>query len=238
MSKLITVNFNNIKFEDYNAYVSSDFTLPGSELDVQCLEVPGRDGDVILSSNRYKSISWSLPVYFMGKYNESLSKAMQLRTLLTASPKFFNLKISKFPNWTFKAACVGPIDISHSTSDLTAEIPFNFMPYAYLESQKITVNANSPQIITNIGTLPSKPLCKITGSGPCTITCGNSVMKFTGLDNGLLVDSENESCTNLNGTKSMFSLMNSDFLEIGTGKQQISISNGTVEIEPRWVVRI
>ena len=64
--------FNDLKSTDFNMYINAEYETASSVPDYQTVEVPGRDGDLIIPNDRYKSFVQELPIIYLGKYKETM----------------------------------------------------------------------------------------------------------------------------------------------------------------------
>ncbi|MCI1632371.1 MAG: hypothetical protein LKI22_00130 [Liquorilactobacillus nagelii] len=77
-----TFDFNGHNSKEFNMYINAEINISSSQPDYSTIEVPGRDGDLILPNNRYKSFSQAVPVIFLGGYKDTMSKIEQVRRWL------------------------------------------------------------------------------------------------------------------------------------------------------------
>ena len=57
--------FNGVSSTTHGLRVTSDYIISSTGSDVETVAVPGRDGDLLISKNRLKSVTIELPVpYF------------------------------------------------------------------------------------------------------------------------------------------------------------------------------
>ncbi|MFT8869545.1 hypothetical protein [Liquorilactobacillus nagelii] len=234
-----TFDFNGHNSEEFSMYINVELTLSSSQPDYSTVEVPGRDGDLILPNNRYKSFSQTIPVIFLGGYNGTMSKIEQVRRWLLSDTEFHNFKLSSDSGYTYRAAYLGNFEVKKATDGLSADLNFEMMPYKYLNSGLDSQTLSSDTTLTNSGNIPALPLLKITGSGDIKVTLDNQTVSLKGIDTGIILDCESQLCTSLDGTRTQFDKLYSDFPSLPVGSTKISWP-GTVskfEITPRWKVR-
>lgn len=220
-------------------YINAEMTISSSQPDYQIVEVPGRDGDLILPNDRYKSFAQTVPVIFLGKYNDTMSKIEKARRWLLSDTIFHDFKLSSDTGYTYRAAYLGNFEIKKTADELSADLNFEMMPCKYIDSSLSNQAIVSGTTLTNSGNIVALPLIKITGSGNITVTLGNQALSLKGVDTGVVLDCESQLCTSLDGTRTQFDKLYSDFPKLPVGSTKISWS-GTVskfEIIPRWKVR-
>lgn len=234
-----TFTFNSHNSEEFNMYINAEQTISSSQPDYSTIEVPGRDGDLILPNNRYKSFSQTVSVIFLGGYNDTMSKIEQARRWLLSDTEFHDFKLSSDSGYTYRAAYLGNFEVKKTADGLSADLNFEMMPYKYLNSGLNGQTISSGTVLTNSGNIPALPLLKITGSGDITVILGSQTVSLKGVDTGIILDCESQLCTSLDGTRTQFDKLYSDFPNLPFGSTKISWS-GTVsnfEITPRWKVR-
>ena len=118
-------------------------------------------------------------------------------------------------------------------------VTFDCQPFLYHRSvEDITLDGN-PDTVTNPGTYKSAPKIKITGTGDVTLTIGTQIVLITGMEGGVIIDSELGDCFDLTKTRllnSQVTLMDDEFPTLQPGANIISWT-GTVTkitITPRW----
>jgi predicted phage tail component-like protein len=234
-----TFDFNGNNSKEFNMYINAELTLSSSQPDYSTIEVPGRDGDLILPNNRYKSFSQTVSVIFLGGYNDTMSKIEQVRRWLLSDTEFHDFKLSSDPDYTYRAAYLGNFEIKKATDELSADLSFEMMPYKYLNSGLGSQTISSGTTLTNSGSIPALPLLKITCSGDITVSLGSQTLSLKGVDTGIILDCESQLCTSLDGTRTQFDKLYSDFPNLPVGNTKISWSGAVsdFEIAPRWKVR-
>lgn len=234
-----TFDFNGHNSKEFNMYINAEINISSSQPDYSTIEVPGRDGDLILPNNRYKSFSQAVPVIFLGGYKDTMSKIEQVRRWLLSDTGFHDFKLSSDSGYTYRAAYLGNFEVKKATDELSADLSFEMMPYKYLNGGLKSQTISSGTTLTNSGSIPALPLFKITGSGDITVTLGNQMVSLKGVDTGIILDCDSQLCTSLDGTRTQFDKLYSNFPNLPVGNTKISWS-GTVsdfEITPRWKVR-
>lgn len=232
--------FNGLKSTDFNMYVNAEYEIASSVPDYQTVEVPGRDGDLIIPNNRYKSFVQELPIIYLGKYKETMRKINQARQIMLADSNWHDFLFSFDSDYIYRASFLGEFRVKKSSTYLTQTLSFNMMPYKYDKSGQSYQTITNGQKLNNKGTIPAKPIIKITGSGDCTMQIGNKSVSFKDIDGGIIMDSDSQLCTNLSGKRTQFDKMYGDFIEIATGNQTVKITGNNItktEILPRWAVR-
>ena len=119
-------------------------------------------------------------------------------------------------------------------------VTFDCQPFLYHRGvEDITLDGN-PDTVTNPGTYKSAPKIKIVGTGDVTLTIGTQIVLITGMEGGVIIDSELGDCFNLTESALLndkVSLLDDDFPTLAPGANIISWT-GTgvtgITITPRW----
>lgn len=233
--------FNDLKSTDFNMYINAEYEITSSTSDYQIVEVPGRDGDLIIPNDRYKSFVQELPIIYLGKYKETMQKIDQARQIMLGDSKWHDFLFSFDPGYIYRAAYLSSFPIKKTATDITQTLQFEMMPYKYLISGNNLIELHDGVQLKKEGTLNAKPLITVVGNGDISIAIGNSKLNLKGIDGGLIMDSEAQTCTDLTGTRTQFDKMYGNFIQVlGASKNKDVVITGDVqkvEMIPRWAVR-
>jgi predicted phage tail component-like protein len=154
------------------------------EKKVQEIEIQGRDGDLTIDENSYKPV-----VVTMTCTLSDMSRIEDVKAWLDGYGNItFNWQSSRYYNAKF----INKIDISQSLESL-GEFPliFKIQPFAYATiNPLITLTVGGS--VTNPGTVNSKPLIKVYGTGSINLTINGktiyltSVVSYVAVDSGLM----------------------------------------------------
>ena len=128
-------------------------------------------------------------------------------------------------------------------------VTFTCQPFAHMWPEPLPMTFTSPSgRLLNQGTAPALPRVEIVGSGDFSVGIGKQVVYFSGVEGGIIVDSELGDALTLDGAAVANERMDGELFEIQPGDnavywQEGGISNdgteasGRVEkviITPRW----
>ncbi|XRJ96587.1 distal tail protein Dit [Latilactobacillus sakei] len=232
-------NFLNQKSTDFNLVILSDQTLGSASYDDSDIEIPGRDGYLTITKNRLKAVDWTFKCKILN--SEPIEQVRtEISNWLLGQAGWHPLTWSQEPGYIYTAKLDGNLSvdvISKSNSNL--DINFIVQPFKFLTTGQNKVAITNGQTLTNAGTLPSKPLIKITGSGDIKLTIGSTEFDLRKVDQGIILDCESQTATSLDGKRTQFDKLYSSFGTISVGSPKISwTGTATVEITPRWAVRV
>lgn len=236
------MGFQNVIFGkhntlDYKAYVRSDFTINHSSADLSELTIPGRDGVLMTSNHRFKSFEQEFELIFLGTNKEIKTNVERFaRDILAEQYRMLDIMLTSDTGFIYRGYLSSEgVQIKNSVAETTSKVTFVMQPYKYMQEGLRTITLTSGRKLTNPGAMASKPRLIVTGSG--TVRINNLTLK--NVDRGLIVDSEMQTCTNLNETQNQFNKMYGKFIELPPGDNTIAWDNNsfTVQMIPRWVVR-
>ena len=89
MAKIHTLTYNGTKSSDLGVFVTGSGSFDAAELDVDKYEIPGRNGDLILSNNRYKNIEVIYPAFIPKAF---MDKVQSVRNWLRSAKVYSRLE--------------------------------------------------------------------------------------------------------------------------------------------------
>lgn len=206
--------------------------LPGRNITRKTIS--GRDGALAYGDGRYKDISVRQECDARDE-----TKLSQIAAWLTGSG---DLRFSDEPDRVYQAS----VEKEFSRASIAARfagqrftVNFTCAPFKklYPEAQDIILAANG--YVSNPGTVPSLPKIVISGDGEFTLTIGEQTMYFTGVENGIVVDSELMDAMDIDKTRFLNDRISGDFFEIQPGYNTVEweVTSGeitAIKITPRW----
>lgn len=224
-------------------FIDLELEINSSEVDYQIVEVPGRDGDLIIPNDRFKSFVQEIPVIYTGQYSKRIENIEKAKKAMLVDAKFHDFTFNSEPNHIYKAAFLSAFKVGKTYAESTQMLQFEMMPYKYLINgqNKLTAKPGDNIGLFNTGNIVAKPLIKLTGSGDFKISIAGQTLNLKGVDGGIIMDSKAQTATNLAGTRTQFDKMYNDFLTVDPGNHTLTFSesdnDATLEITPRWAVR-
>ena len=201
--------------------------------------VAGRSGDLWLSTGEYNTVTVKHTIRVpLSRYGDMLKWLDQSGHLVfSQSPNYaYNARFNRGSGNNgieFKAVTKGRDPL------LEGQITFTCQPFRYMYPQPDEVTFAAPGSIFNPGTTGSQPKVTITGSGDFSVTIGGETLYFTGITDGIIVDSELMDALSLDGTALMNNNMSGTPWTIQPGANAVSwaVDSGSVlsvKILPRW----
>ena len=226
--------YNGRSSSDFNLVLSGEDTWKKPMPDVERMQIPGRNGDLLLSNRRYSNVEVT---YHAGIRRDFDTNFTAFMNFLLKEPGYHRLEDS----WHGKYYRMAVLDkeISPKMNTLnrsgTFELTFSCMPQQYLK------DGERLQVLTGSGTVfnptmyDAKPLLRIYGSGRLTV--GDEQVTVTDNDSYIDLDCELEDAfrdaVNMNQS---IELSSGDFPVLPPGSTSITFGSGItrVELVPRW----
>ena len=149
------------------------------------------------------------------------------------------LELPNRPDGYYEARVVNQIafaKILRGNAPRTFTVNFRCKPFLYLYYGEIEQTVSSGDFLQNPTGIQSKPLITITGSGDITLLVGMQIIQLSGIEGGIILDSELQEAYWDNSLKN--GCMTGEFPVLGESSTAISWTGGTVAqvtVIPRWV---
>lgn len=225
------LTFNGQSLADFGTFWDGSQLFVTPEKDVTFYEVPGRNGALSVSNNRYKAKEISINCFIREHF---LSNFAALVDFLYSQDGYGRLENSKEPDVYQKACFVNAIQPNTGAflkyADFT--LVFNVYPQKWLKSGEIAIGIASATTLLNPTHQIALPLIEVQGTG--AITVNSSVLTLATNTSTTIIDCETQDC--YEGT-----INRNDDLTITGGFPVLKDSNtisftgfSDVKIYPRW----
>lgn len=230
-------SFKGVKNDEFDVRMVAMPTRPHPARKGELIDVPGADGKLWIDADAYDRILVTLKVVTAGNDNIDAVSAW-----LSGAGK---LIFGDEPERAYNARITKEFNRTNQNARLrgqTFTITFDCEPYRYESSpaEAFTIS-ESPGQIANPGTVASKPLIKVNGTGSGNLMIGSETMLFEGLTGSIYIDCDAKIAYTGEGTADDPRLMatqnvTGEWIEIAPGNQYVSFTGGisSVEILPRW----
>lgn len=225
---------------DCGIIIESKNIYGAPERDFSRVEVPGRNGDLLLDNGRFRNREVSYTCTIKPQAGQTLSdaaKAIKVR-LLKDGIAYRTLSDSYEPDYFRMASYNAALDVEQWAIILgRAEIVFDCEPERYSFAGQNPVTLDAPGSITNPEAFAALPLIKVNGSGAGNLYVGDAIITIAAIDGHIAIDSKAmnayKDTTNQNG---VITLNSAGFPRLGTGETAISWDGGitSLDIIPRW----
>lgn len=229
---LNSLTFNNINSKTYGVYISGSGVFNAPARDREMIEVPGRNGDLILDHGRYRNIEVTYPAFIVRNFagnlrnwaNKLLEPTDYVRLEDTYHPEEFRLAVLS------QGMIVDPVRWLEAGS---FDLVFNCKPQRFLKTGETAVQYTADGTITNPTDMEAKPILRVYGTGSLTVngaTITVSAHSYAYID----IDCDlQEAFYGSNNANQYISV--SDFPTLASGSNIVDLSGvSKVEITPRW----
>lgn len=232
MIGFFTVNGKSCK--DYNMVCSDAKIHNIAEKDVDTIQVPGRNGDLVISNNRYENVPLVYPTVIMKNFIENFSYFVNYIQSFDGYVRIEDtFKTDEFYMARYKGE-TSPKKMALDNSGVF-EVEFERKPQRWLKSGEEKHVFTSNGSIENPTFMTAKPLVRVYGTG--TVGIGSNTIRIDTNQSYIDIDCEIENAyrgtTNCNGD---ITLGGNDFWNIPKGVSGVALGTGItrVEITPRW----
>lgn len=225
--------YGGLNCRDFGIYISGSGTFNSAERDVEKVEIPGRNGDLLIDNNRFKNVPITYPAFIREKF---LGLTDYARMWLLAQSGYRKLEDTYHPDEYRVARFAGPLDFDVRLLNRSGEcnISFDCMPQRFLKSGETTLDATGGLQLVNPTPFTALPLIRVYGTSG-TLMVGDNIVQISQIDGYVDIDSETQNAykgtTNCNRNISA-----PVFPQLPEGQTGISAEGSItkVEITPRW----
>ena len=235
------IYWNNQSSEDLNVIVekSPEYAVPERKTEV--INVPGRNGDIIISQDAYENVTQEYDIAVIGETSELPRAARAVMEWLMSPIGYARLEDSFNPDVYRMAYFKASKSFVNGLNTVgRVKIQFICKPQRFLRIGERSVIASNGFVLSNPSIYAAKPLIYIKGTGEAVLTVGDSVISISDFGTGGEIDIDCESQNAFYGAVNMNSkitLTSGSFPELKAGDTQISwTGSGVTEVKiiPRW----
>jgi len=220
-----------------NLRVLNDVTFTSPTRDVNVIQVPGRDGDLIMDNGRFESVIRSIPCRLEAPKGENVEQLIsQINNWLIDDGGFHEFRWDNDPEFKYLARVESDVVSRRVLSKFgRVVIDFHLHPVKYLESSLEARQVTNGTNVANQFEIDAKPIIRIVGEGNITLNIGGQPLVLRGISQGCMIDSETQTITSLDGSVTLFDRMYSPFPVLRPGNNQVTFTGSVnqVFITPR-----
>lgn len=200
---------------------------------MEIIDVPGRNGPVIISEDAFESVPQVYEVHIPPGVPDL---ALAIRGVIDwlCYPGYNRLEDSYEPEVYRIAFFEGDTEIENILNKAgKAEIEFTCKPERWLKVGEVPIVMTAATTLTNPTTRTAKPLITVKGSGSGVLKVGTYTLNLTDC-NGVVLDCDNEDVYKNGVNKN--STVTGDFPKLPAGSTNITWSGGItgLTVVPRW----
>ncbi|MGO2981614.1 MAG: hypothetical protein ACTID1_00415 [Pseudolactococcus laudensis] len=237
------IEFNGIKSEAVGLRLLGKAEFSQAQRDITEVVVPGRDGIVLISNERLEKINQNFSFHLKRIGSNTLEQQMQVVKEWLDRPKgaFSSFLWEADELYQYQGRFISATYSRENNLFMAVDITFQFQPIKFLKAGLNPATVTNGSTLKNIGKVVSKPVITLTGTGNVMLTINSKIYVFKNINGGIVVDSENEVVTSLDGYQPQWDKAYTWPLPVlGLGDSKISWDNSAfkVSVTPRWGVLV
>lgn len=216
---------------DFGVFISGDNTFSSPERDVEVVEVPGRNGNVILDNGRFKNIEVKYPAFIRADFARDMAG---FRNFIGSLTGYKRLEDSYHPD-VYRMACFSAglePDVIPKNIAGEFDITFNCKPQRWLKSGEKTFSFTTSGSLRNPTYFPAKPFIRAYGTG--TLTVGSYELEIDSLYPNGYIDIDCDLMNAYYGSLNYNNYVSGDFPVLEPGETDITWDGSSLEITPHW----
>lgn len=227
------LTFAGVPLSTFGVYVSGDGTFNAPARAYDAVEIPGRDGALLLSEKRLENIDMTYPAFVYANFKENMRA---LRSFLLSRVGYQRLTDTYHPDEYRLAYFQGDLDVNTTpVNDAGSfDLTFSCKPQRWLTSGEEVQTFTTDGTITNPTYCNALPFIRVYGVG--TLEIENYSLSITSADDYTDIDCDIMEAYKGNENRNRF-LQILNFPVLVPGDNDISFTGFTqVDIIPRWWV--
>lgn len=226
--------FDGVSSSLYSVYISGEGTFNGTSRDVDTIDVPGRNGSLILDNGRYRNIDLTYPAFIVHNFDSNITG---LRSYLLSRTNYCRLEDDYHPEEFRLARYTGGMTpkMTQYNREGTFDITFNCKPQRFLITGEAVTTLTADGAITNPELFEARPLLRVYGTGDLgvgteTITIAAHPYPYIDIDCDI-----QDAFYDANNCNQYVTITGDTFPGLMPGANGITLDGPTkVEITPRW----
>lgn len=232
--------FNGVSSTTHGLRVTSDYIISSTGSDVETVAVPGRDGDLLISKNRLKSVTIELPCTVLS--NRKLTDAESEISNWLNVDGYKDLTLSWDPDFIYRSAFIETFEVS-SLMRQFGKVKLNFLAYPvkFYKQGRTSQTLSNGATVNGLGNVNAKPIITLVGSGDCTLTINGRKTKLKAVQNRITLDMQANQVYsgNLQAWDKVVRSPQFHMPYLDAGRNLISWDgNFTVTMTPNWGVKL
>jgi phage-related protein len=220
---------------DYRIQVEKYPNQPGPSRRYDVIQVPGRNGDLLIDQGAYDNVLQNYEIFFGFRGGNTPVLARAIRDWLLRPIGYQRLEDSYDPDFYRLAYYSGPVEIENIMNMFgRCTLAFSCKPQRWAKSGEFPALYTSSVVLYN-DLFPALPLIKVNGTGAGTLFVGDYSVAFSSIDSYTMLDSELQDA--YKGTQNKNNTIQTNaFPVLEPGDNPISWSGeiSSIEITPRW----
>lgn len=217
------------------------FETPGRDYDE--IEVPGRNGSLLIDRGRYKTIGrdFDFVITKLASYPSIEAQLNSISNWLNSAKGWQDLTFDGDPDYTYRAAITSSLNFDReSPNRATGTISFIVHPVKFLNTGRNSVAVTTGLTLVNPYAIESLPKITINGTGGGTFNFCSTAFRLQNVTKGIVIDVQNQSAISLNdGLPAYSQVLTYPFPTLVPGDNKITFPAGfSMSIIPNWGVLV
>ena len=170
-----TLQFGTVQSEDYGVYISGMGVYDAPSREYKAVSVPGRNGDLIISGDKYKNTKVTYPAFICSDFKKNIAAFRNALLTVNGYARLFDTyHQEEFRVAYYEDAVKVDARKQHDAGEF--DITFNCKPQRYLYEGEEFVSLDSGDAMYNPTLCDAKPCIVVEGYG--TLTVGSNVIEI------------------------------------------------------------
>ena len=238
-------NYKGISAKKMGLRVLNDITFDAPKRSTILIDVPGRNGNLVMDNGRYEDVVRSIPCRLEAPKKRDVEKLIsKIHNWLGQEVGYHEFLWHKDPDHIYLAMVENGAMSSRRLSQLAQTlIDFSIYPIKYIKSSMIEREVDNGTIIVNDAEMKANPIIRIVGVGLIRLTIGenNITINIPTETEGCIINSENRTITSLDKQIPLFRNTTGTFPVLDLGNNTLiweSANEVQVFVTPRLGVLI
>lgn len=244
MQSMHSFKYNGMNSNDYGLRISGEDTWTRPQPDVQRIQIPGRNGDLVQLRNRYENLDIT---YHCGIIKDLQNNFDAFNAALLANPGYHRLEDSYHLDYYRMAVFESALkpDVKERGVFGEVDITFNCKPQLFLKSGEVEITLTAGQTIYNPTQYTAFPTLRFSFGnsgigGSITINGRTISVQVPDTTEDLIIDCERQDIYRLRGRlnkNNIFVLSDGEFFELLPGRNVIQATGlymDQIHIKPNW----
>lgn len=227
---------------EYGIIMTEPPKIVFAEKETESINVPGRSGDLIIDSGRYKNVTVPYKCAILPENDNNLrDEAISALRLLAPTATYKRLENTYHPNYYRMGRIANQISIDSIVEQAGKfTVDFDCKPQRFLKSGEHAIALASAAVLRNPTGFPALPRITVYGTGAGELTVGGVTVQIKALDGHIILDSDTQNAYHVAASGAQENknadVYAPDFPVLDAGENAVSWSGGItgIAIIPRW----
>lgn len=218
--------------EDFEVYITDAGVYAAPERSYEKVNVPGRNGDLLIEDNKYPNIEMTYPAVIVDDFDDNYRA---LTAYLLSQKGYQRLSDSFHPEEFYHATFKKMDSLKHTTGHKagTFKIVFDRKPQRFLISGEESVVISGTGYLKNPTGYAALPLIEATGNGTAVI--GSTAISVSNNTGNIIIDCDMQEAYYGSTNKNDKLTLTNGVFPVLNGSTEITVTGFTAfQITPRW----